>query len=404
MVHLVSVEKLRSPLLPDFVRIAGEIRFEQADPQTVWFDVPDRFESYISDRGEPWLVLLLPCAVVAGEDLSLDLPVDPLLLYNLQGVQRVWQSWFDWAKPINIKAPTRTNPVTATQTALLFSGGVDAYFSLLGANPEIDRTPDAPLSSLLTISGLENRSFDPEAFARDCERGEQAAGQFNKQFIPIVTNLTVLEGHNAPYRSPMSHGAELASIGHLLSNRYQNILIAASDCYAALSPWGSHPLVDPQFSSAKTKIIHDGAASTRVEKTARVCAVPEAARALQVCGNLKYISNCGKCEKCLRTMVAIDLFDMQHLATTFDWSEYSLDRVAKMFIYRQGLELYAHETRAAALARGRDDIVRAIDRSLKLSKRLRLFVAIVSLLQKVPYFRRYEPSLRRDITKRRVLG
>ena len=411
MVQLVSVKKMRSPLLPDFLRIAGEIRFEHADPQTIWFDLPERFEPYLNNRGEPWLVLMLPCAIVAGENLSLDLPVDPLLLYNLQGVQRVWQSWYDWAKPIKIEAPVLANPVAGTETGLFFSGGVDSYFSLLGAYPDMDRTPDAPLSSLLMIWGwFDDQGFDAQGFELACKQGADAAGHFNKQFIPIVTNFRDLTAYRGQEFDILSHGAALAVVGHLVSNRFKNLLIAASDSYSDLGPWGSDlgpwgsdPLVDPQFSSAQTRIIHDGAVSTRVEKMERVCAAPEALRALQVCIKLA-IPNCSACEKCLRTMVAIDLFDKQHLAESFDWSDYSLDRVAKVFFRRADLDVHALHTREAARERGRLDIVRALDRSLKLSKRLRAIVAIVSVLCKVPFLRRHEPSLRRAIVKRRVLG
>ena len=401
MVKLVSVKRSPSPLLPDFLRIAAEIHFEHADPQTVWFDLPERFESYVSDRGEPWLVLLLPCAIVAREDLSLDLPVDPVLLYNLQGVQRVWQSWYDWVKPIKIAAPVQANPVTGTETALFFSGGVDSFFSLLGAYPDMDRTPDAPLSSLLTIWGFNEKSYQPnELFALSCERGEQAAAQFNKQFIPIITNLRELDGYSRQHWNEFNHGAALASVGHLVSNRFKNLLVASSHSYSQLVPWGSHPLVDPQFSSAQTRVIYDSAPSTRVEKTERVCAVPEAIRALKVCFSAKHPSNCSKCMKCLRTMVTIDLFDQQHLAESFDWSDYSLDRVAKLFLPRPRND-FAREIRAAAWDRGRLDIVHAIDRCLTRSKRLRAIVAIVSLLRKVPFLCRYEPLLKRAIVKRR---
>ena len=405
MVQLVSVKKMPSPLLPDFLRIAGEIRFEHGGSQTVWFDIPERFEPYVSDRGEPWLLLLLPCAVVARETLKLDLPVDPVLLYNLQGVQRVWQSWYDWAKPIEIEAPVLANPVAGTETGLFFSNGVDSYFSLLGAYPDMDRTPDAPLSSLLMVWGwFRDKAFDAPGFSLACKQGADAAGHFNKQFIPIVTNFRDLIGCNSDHEfAGLSHGAALASVGHLVSNKFQNILIASSHCYSQLVPWGSHPLVDPQFSAAQTRIIHDGAASTRVEKMERICAAPEVLGALQVCAKLA-TSNCSKCEKCLRTMVTIDLIDKQHLAESFDWSDYSLERVAKLFLDKPSSINFASEIRDAAREQRRLDIVHAIDRSLRLTKRLGAIIFVVSIVCKVPLLRRHEGKLQRLVIKKRIFG
>ena len=387
------------------MRIAAEIRFERADRQTVWFDLPERFEPYLNDRGEPWLVLLLPCAVVAGEDLFLDLPVDPVLLYNLQGVQRVWQSWYDWAKPIEIEAPVLANPVAGTETGLFFSSGVDSYFSMLSAHQEIDRTPNAPLSSLLMIWGFNELSYQPdELFAQACERGTQAAAQFNKQFIPIVTNLRELTGYGRQHWTKLSGSAALGSVGHLFSNRFQNILIAASTNYGFLFPNGTHPLVDPQFSSAQTRVIYDCGVSTRVEKTERVSALPEAMAALQVCHHTGLILNCSRCEKCLRTMVTIDLFDKRHLATSFDWSDYSLELVAKLFLDGPYIISFALEIRDAAREHGRLDIVHAIDRSLRLSKRLRAIIFVLSMVCKLPVLRRYKHKLRRLVKRKRIFG
>ena len=60
------------------------------------------------------------------------------------GVQRVWQSWYDWVKPIKIEAPARASPAASMESAMFYSGGVDSFFSLLGAYPEIDRNPRCP--------------------------------------------------------------------------------------------------------------------------------------------------------------------------------------------------------------------------------------------------------------------
>ena len=373
--QVISVRKLKSPLIPEFLRIAAELRFERGEPRTVWFDVPARFESVLSDRGEPWAVLLLPCAAVVGEDLAIDLPVDPALLYNLNGVQQVWQSWYRWLKPVRIEAPPLPNPVVGTDTALFFSGGVDSYFSLIGAHSDADHIGVPRPDSLLTAWGFDIPLSRPEEFARLREMGEHAAGFFRKEFIPIATNLRELDGFGSQW-GDLSHGAAMASVGHLLSNRFGNVLIGSTHDYSRLSPWGSHPLVDPQLSSARTSIIHDGTPSSRFEKIERVCSVPEAARALRVCWALNGASNCSRCGKCLRTMLVFDLLGKRHLAESFDWTDYSLDRIAMLFLRDMNDISIALSLRKEAEERGRRDIVRALDRGVQRSRRLRAVRAI----------------------------
>ena len=398
--QLASVTKLESPLIPNFLRIAGEVRFDWGEARTVWFDLPMQLEPTVSDRGEPWAVLLLPCAAVSGENLRLDLPVDPLLLYNLKGVQRVWQSWYPWVKPVSIEAPEVPQMVAGTDTVSFFSGGVDSYFSLLGPFSEADIVGIPRPGGLLTVWGFDIPLSKPDEFGRVRALAERAANHFNKELVLVATNLQELPGYREGLRwGELSHGAALASIGHLLSNRFRNILIGSTHDYSRLAPWGSHPLVDPQFSSAQTRIIHEGAASTRVEKTERICSVPEVAKALRVCWTSKGASNCSQCSKCLRTMVTFDLLGKQHLAESFDWTNYSLDRVGKVFLREKSDIDFALEIRDAAQRRGRRDIVRAIERSVRRSRRLRMVRTIsrpvLTKLKKHPALWQYVDPMRR---------
>ena len=83
------------------------------------------------------------------------------------------------------------------------------------------------------------------------------------------------------------------------------VIVPASFSYNQLFSWGSHPVLDPLLSSANTEIIHDGAVS-RIAKTRFLIEKCIDLSNLRVC-NVASDYNCGKCEKCLRTMVAIEL-------------------------------------------------------------------------------------------------
>ena len=156
-------------------------------------------------------------------------------------------------------------------------------------------------------------------------------------------------------------------------------------------------MVDPLFSSAHTKIVHDGAATTRVEKTERIAKVPEAIKMLRVCVASRGASNCSRCSKCLRTMVTIDLLEVRQLADSFDWANYSVDRVGDVYLANKNDIDFFLEIRQAALERARHDIVRAVDRSLERSKRSRVIDRIVTKLGKTPVLWRCEVPLRRTL-------
>ncbi len=378
--QLVAVDRRPSPSGSGHVRISAEVAFARQQPRTIWFDLPTGLEASVNDRGEPWLVMLLPAAICAEEDLVIDLPVDPTLLYNLKGLQRLWHSWYPWTRPVDIETQACPNPIRGTETGLFFSGGVDGYFSLLGADDGVDDAASADVTSLVMMWGFDIPLEAPDEFAQACAIGERTAAHFDKALIPIATNLRDLPGFQR-WWGELTHGAALACVGHLLSNKFKTMLIGSTHDFGHLAPWGSHPLADPLYSSAHMAFVHHGGVATRVEKTARICEEPEAAATLRVCWRSRSASNCSQCSKCLRTMVTLDLLDKRRLGRSFDWIDYSLDRVANVYLMHQSDVDFALEIRDAAQERGRDDIVRAIDRSVARSKRLRPLKAAAMLLR-----------------------
>jgi hypothetical protein len=72
-------------------------------------------------------------------------------------------------------------------------------------------------------------------------------------------------------------------------------------------PYGTSPALDALWSTEQVELAHDGFEATRLEKIRALTEVPAAMRWLRVCqaGGSDY--NCGRCEKCLRTMVELHI-------------------------------------------------------------------------------------------------
>lgn len=99
------------------------------------------------------------------------------------------------------------------------------------------------------------------------------------------------------------HGAALASAALTIGGLCKKVIIPASTTYLDLTPWGSHPMLDPLWSNGTTAIITDGCETSRVKKVTDWIGQSELAlKTLRVCF---YDYNCGKCEKCVRTMLAL---------------------------------------------------------------------------------------------------
>jgi hypothetical protein len=253
----------------------------------------------LSGTSDPALAALLLPAMAAGAPLSVEGPVSARLLAGIDRLQDVFPLW---APGRFRRVPVRAHPAAAAPAppgrglACFFSGGVDSLYSALKHR---DR-----LRALVFVHGWDVPLEDAALRARVAGRLRAAAGELGVPLVEVETNLL-------PFREPYVrwrwyHGAALASVALALAPGFETVAIPSSNPYSKLHPWGSHALTDPWWSTEATELAHDGAEATRLEKVARLARHPAALRALRVCfENRGGAYNCGACEKCLRTMVAL---------------------------------------------------------------------------------------------------
>jgi len=106
------------------------------------------------------------------------------------------------------------------------------------------------------------------------------------------------------------HGSALIGLALALGRLLKRFYVPAGHTYNDLVPWGSDPRLDYLLSSETLEIVHDGASVTRVRKTAIAADWPETFTRLRVCSIKQndLLRNCCRCEKCLRTMITLDMF------------------------------------------------------------------------------------------------
>ena len=93
----------------------------------------------------------------------------------------------------------------------------------------------------------------------------------------------------------------------LTTKRIGTVLIAATHTSDFKEPWGSHPSIDNNIAWADVKVIHDGYELSRQEKIKYIAKYPEYLTHLKVCFSSGSNYNCCRCEKCLRTIIALIL-------------------------------------------------------------------------------------------------
>jgi hypothetical protein len=371
-----DIEIANSPVSPDRTCVrANVVCDDRTMPAEVyWIDVPCAYSDYLSDSGNAWLTLLLPVAVHLGEPLVISKPVDRELLVNAHELMRVWKCWYPHLKSVQIEAEIQEPPTerAAVATAAFFSGGVDAWFTLLTHNGGSNGPARIRIDDLLCVWGLDIPLENPGEFRSLRDALVRATPELAADFVEVGINLQQTKWFTKAEWGPVAHGSVLASIGHALSRRYSRVLIPSTHRYDDSIPWGSHPLTDPLLSSVLTKIIHDGAGFSRVEKTEALLKSEAALKSLQVCWDTRAYRNCEACSKCYRTMTTLFLLGALDRCPRFSARTIDKRKLARILSRDESDRAFLREVRDLAVRTGHPDITRAIDRSLRRSRRLDL--------------------------------
>jgi len=294
-------------------RVVLAARVEMAQPrdvpQDLIFEFPAQVRSWLTERSDPFVTALLLVAMQHREAIEVRGRVSARLLLGLDEYQRAFQSWFPWRfQRVDVRVAGEDDPVRSTSGAVAcaFSGGVDSFYTLWSHVPASDGNARSRLSHALFVHGfdipLANRAaFDAAALAyRGMGEGlgvELIGASCNAQaFVP-------------PLNWGVFHGAPLVATALALGAGLCRFYVPSSHTYLDTFPWGSDPRVDHLLSTETLDVVHDGASASRIAKTAAIAAWPPTHGRLRVCSPRAdgQLLNCCACEKCVRTMVTLDL-------------------------------------------------------------------------------------------------
>lgn len=279
-------------------RVEAEI-----DGEPVWVTCDD---VVLADVPEAWGTAFALPSARAGAGLSFARSVDARWAASAQRNVEQAAGWWGgepeptWASPSSRgpEAVRRWLRRPAAGRALCFTGGVDSFFSLLHGSHEP--------TCLLYVVGFDVPVED-EARADDVVHLVRSVAA--DRGIPAVIVRTDLREHPrfASISWEHTHGAALAAVGHLLAPTVSTLVIPPSYAADRLVPWGSRPDLDPRWSVPRRLVVEHGDASgRRLDRVLAIAGDPLVHRHLRVCWqNVGTDRNCGRCEKCVRTMAML---------------------------------------------------------------------------------------------------
>ncbi len=308
----------------------------------IWFRFPAGVD--VAERGDPWLAIALIPAMFLGAGLDLRAlpPVSPLTLGALDRIQDIWTCWNPLLRRVAVHANTAPAPPTPRGGLAFFSGGIDGLYTTVSNRPALEQ--------LVFISGFDF-GMSPQQLAAALDRLGDSARQLELPVTTVETNWMDLGRRHRLSRGVL-HGGCLEAVALWLTPA--RAFIASSSSYACLYPSGTHPLLDPLFSTETTAIVHHGSAHPRPEKIAALMSEPELLRHAWVCFD-DPLRNCGRCAKCLRTRTTLMLLGCD-VVPFVDTAGNALDRYARIVQTGADLEfgdelvVYAESIGKGALA------------------------------------------------------
>lgn len=370
----------------------------------VWYSVEKEYQQYLcSERADAFLLLVLHIAMKTGQDIVVEAPVSAKLLFNIENtIQPLFVKAYKGVKHVGIHAEAvgRADWNT-TAVGCCCSLGVDSFSSFLKHMDE--NVVDGYRITHLTLFNCG-------------QLGDTDLAGAEKNLRETIANLK-------PFADEV--GLPLVSVNSNVNELYlkydvtllQSFVLRTASCALALQKLfgkyvysSSYSVSDflmssedeshmeaafaPLLGSENLEFILSNPAMTRVEKTEYLSTYPITSRYLDVCWAAQWAygfvnnqtvfeekvnKNCGKCDKCLRTILTLDLLGrLSEFENLFD-----------MDYYRRNKDKYIFKVirlkNSNVFYREMSELI--MEKNIPLSFRSRVFMydTIINKIIRIPY-------------------
>jgi hypothetical protein len=368
----MRIENLTASQNGNAARISATFIWEERDhpSQEIYFQTPDAFADYLSCSPHPFLVGGIVPAMRWGEKrIAVPEPICPELREGLMTAMEWLALWHGPPRtPVRIESPPRVcAPLVRPERAASFlSGGVDSLATLRINRLAFPREHPRSIRDCLFVHGFDigaRREADRESetYDRALRLVTEVANDAGASLVPVLTNVRYLD-KDVPFWIYEFYGAAMASVAHALASRISCVSIATSHDIHNVNPVGSHPLLDPNFGCSYLQVRHDGVRLSRLEKVRLVAGWEVGLQRLRVCTeNPPGQINCGRCPKCVRTMM--ELLAVGKLASCAAFPEQDVSRklLSTIDLTQKYDPNYYGELVEPLKDLGRDDLVEVIE-------------------------------------------
>jgi hypothetical protein len=297
--------------------LSAQCKIRKVGWDSAYFGLSDEpRDGYVCNDASPFAAALLLPAMKQGEDLIIHGSISTQLHKGMHAIMHEVLQWDIGLKPIRIEAGTLVPDMRKPRrSASFFSGGVDSFYTYLKhkADPlEADR-----IDTFILINGFDIDQRNTPLWDHTLHNIGAIARADDVSLALVRTNIKTMVDPILVW--DYSHGGCLAAVGLFLRGAFHQIYIPSGRSAGEQVPWGSNLAIDGHWSTESTTFVHDGTEATRINKVLwQIARSPLALEHLRVCYlNEIEAYNCGKCDKCLRTMINLYVAGVLDKSATF---------------------------------------------------------------------------------------
>lgn len=300
-----------------YYSVEGEIiKYFNLEEKCFWVEYTEDVSSVPESIAViPFVCNVLPIAWLADAELIVG-DLDEEFYHSLFEVKHGYMllsRMLEFKGQVTVKNIVKNRYVTTQQSAVLFSGGVDAFTTLFR---HLDENP-----VMITLRGADVKLSDKAGWKVVSEHVEATAEIFDlpkPEFVTTNFRMFINEGTLSElvtrsgdgWWHGYQHGIGIISHAAPISyvKKLKVVCIASSATCKSLCIYASDPVIDSHLKFAETNVYHDGYFMNRLDKVKYLvdcCRQRKVSIHLRVCWITEGGHNCCKCEKCIRTIFNI---------------------------------------------------------------------------------------------------
>lgn len=355
----------------DTVTARARVVFEEcgAPEKEIYIKTVPKFAKGFYANPDAFVVgCLLPALHLGEKRIFIDGDICPFLKEGLNTAMNILSHWTGGRlHPIVVESGVRHggNRPPSPRAGMVMSGGMDSLCALrLNRLRYPEDHPgyirDAFFLHGFDIGGVQKYGTKYYVFDRAFKAISRILEDAGATLIPVYTNIRHLCDERELWLNSF-FGAVLGAMAHAFAGRIDLMYIGSSYDIANLHPCGSHPLLDPEYSSWGLKLRHRDYELTRLEKIKIVSQWDTAFNNFRVClANVKDKLNCGQCEKCVRTMTELTALGLLDKTSAFEQDDVRPQDIARYDITIRTRPPFYRPLIEKLKERGRNDLADTI--------------------------------------------